>query len=751
MSKKDRHLWFLYELHKDGIEIGHANVGLLNSSGILSDEEVPHFYDNKSTYTRNQAVKHPTEAFIDQRVDVVDEDHAPADVVMDEEDHDEIVKKYQGGKEITKEDWLPHNGNVLEPNEDFIRLIDSILIGFSHRIENKQYDLYKQQSADWIAEGQTLADCEGYDEIYEFVRMERRRFKINGLYFCNKYLELKEGEVAGGHRDYEAWDCQAFVCWLIDCGFSILLGKLRQVGLTTTMGGLTVRDLICHPNYFMKFITENALKGEEIFNDKIRFAFYALPDVFRPTVANDRDRLLRFMYKQKKGEGRAIDSKCVVEAPYVTAINGGTPNKVLVDEVGQIGILGEMTNEGRPTMFIVDAKTQKMRMVRQLVMWGTGGNLDKGGAAFETEFRACMEAWKKRNFNYGVLPIFLDAFSKPSVTKEFFEREKEYYYGKKGVEAERKKLQFHQHYPVTIEDMFLRNHRTIIPIAQINEHLDRCYKLYKAKPPQKGFFEPIYDYEVEQPEASDVPFKVIGANFIPTKDDDDRACVVLLDHPRLKWTDRYYQGTDPIFTETGLSKMASTIWDEHYHAPVCAFNYRVPNYRLCYLQTLLMNLYYGQCPHLVESNIGSGLIDYIDYKGFWGTLVSNYQLPLYLQTPSGASTGINKRANTSGKIIDKLIEMIDGLGHKIQFDEFWVQLKTFSEKTLPSGKTRWEPEDGKLYDDDLIDAVVYGYICRMAFDHKHPNLPHANSGEKKTRYKMIMDDNFEMKMKKVLR
>ena len=56
--------------------------------------------------------------------------------------------------------------------------------------------------------------------------------------------------------------------------------------------------------------------------------------------------------------------------------------------------------------------------------------------------------------------------------------------------------------------------------------------------------------------------------------------------------------------------------------------------------------------------------------------------------------------------------------------------------------------DYGAYDDDLIDAVVYAYICRLAFDHKHPNLPHSQTVGKKKRYKLMMNDNFQMTMQK---
>ena len=108
-----------------------------------------------------------------------------------------------------------------------------------------------------------------------------------------------------------------------------------------------------------------------------------------------------------------VDSKLSVEAPYATAINGGAPNLVLIDEAGNMPVITEMMNEGRPALFWVNPDTGQMEMKRQLIAWGTGGHMDKGGGRFEVEFRAAWEAWKERNFSYGIVPIFFDAYAKP--------------------------------------------------------------------------------------------------------------------------------------------------------------------------------------------------------------------------------------------------------------------------------------------------------------------------------------------------
>ena len=116
-------------------------------------------------------------------------------------------------------------------------------------------------------------------------------------------------------------------------------------------------------------------------------------------------------------------------------------------------------------------------MRRQLMCWGTGGEMDKGGAVFESEFKAALEAWRQRNFKYGIIPLFFDAYARQGMNEEIYANEKKFYYSKSGVEAEKSKVQFHQHYPITLDDMFLRTAKTILPIAECNNYLNNIYNL----------------------------------------------------------------------------------------------------------------------------------------------------------------------------------------------------------------------------------------------------------------------------------
>jgi hypothetical protein len=361
-----------------------------------------------------------------------------------------------------------------------------------------------------------------------------------------------------------------------------------------------------------------------------------------------------------------------------------------------------------------------MEMARQLVMWGTGGAMQRAGAEFESQFRSWVKAWKMRDLRAGVIPVFVDCFSKPAITREFYEEERRRAYATEGIKKYEARIQFHQHYPVTMDDMFLRNSKTIVPLDIIVKHETDLLSEPRSARAGYGFFEPIYDRSQAMPEFSDVPYKVIGATWVPTDDSDERGVVYIHRHPEHNWSDRYYQGTDPINSESGMSLMASGIWDEQLRETSAIMNFRVPNFRYCYLQTALLNMYYGRPPHLFESNIGMNLRDYLYQMGLYDTFVTNAMLPDYLQVATSQTFGMRLMPTIKPRFIHVIITVIEAFGSGIKTLTFWSQLKTYVEKTTPSGNTKWGPENLKLYNDDVIDAVGFSYVCRMCFERKFP-------------------------------
>jgi hypothetical protein len=668
-----------------------------------------------------------------------DEDIAKVEVIDEDAETKERISTIFDGKRIIKvKDWKVTRDSRGAWPVDFCSWIDSINRDFGTKKFYKPFELYRQQAYQWLAEKKYWSDFGTDMEKLEFARMEKRKSTANSLYFLNRNHTIKDSD--NPDDNYEAWECQEVICYLFDLNANLLIGKPRQIGFTSTIGGLGNKRITLHKDYFCKFITHTLKKGEEIFEDKIKYPFAHLPFYMKPTVANDQENLLRLLYKPRKGDIVGVDSKLQVVAPTVTAINGGSPNLTLIDEIGMIGILTEMMNEGRPTLFKFNPKTGMLEMKRQLIAWGTGGEVSGGGFAFEREFRTALEAWENRDFQYGIIPLFFNAFAKPGVTMELIEKEKAFYYAR----GEKSKVQFHQTYPLTIDDMFMVSPETLVDIDKINAGVTRSRKRYR----RYGYLEPLFDRKQPMPDTSDVPYKIIGAKFVPVSDEEMfQAPVCILEEPEEGWLNRYYEGTDPIFAESGHSKMSSAIWDAVRQEPVAIMNFRAPDYRYSYLQSMLLGLYYDikNPRNLVESNVGSGYMDYCEAKGYWKSLIPNRMIAPHLQTPSGGKMGIRKNGATAKFIIHKLQEMLETFGNQIDIEELWIQLKTFVRKTTSAGNEVFKVENAKFYHDDVIDAVVYSYICAQSFAHLTP-VNTTDSKKKKYIHRYELDENYNLSL-----
>ena len=750
-NKLDKRLEFLFEIYNSGVKLTDEQMALLRSNEYIKQDSTDYERVKPDKYhdgiSKDYSINNALERDADSYVDISDNGEEIPDMMTPKEyDKHKQGLVQEGMKEVSTEDWMPKPDEALNYTNDFVKWIDSINKGFSNKIHYKRFELYKQQAQQWFSENEAMSDYTKYDDQLNYARREKKRCTENSLYFLNKYHVLKEGDISSGGRGFKAWECQAVVCYLFDCGHCLFIGKPRQIGFSSVIGGLCMKRIIFHKSYFVKFITKSLQKGEEIFEDKIKFPLYHIPDWMRPTVHNDRDNLLRLFYKPSKGRIGGVESKLEVVAPIVTAINGGAPNLVAIDESGQISILSKMINEGRPALFMVK-EDGSIEMRRQLICWGTGGEVDEGGKEFEREFKAALGAWKERNFHYGIIPLFFDAFAKPGVNEEFYQKEKKFYYAK-GKDSE---VQFHQHYPTCIEDMFLVSSETIWPIEKINIRLSAIYKLKDIDKPKYGYLEPSYNYGQQMPESSDIPYVVDGAVFVPTEDGDPLATTVIFKHPVKGWRNRYFQGTDPIYTETGHSLMASSIWDNAEGTCSATMNYKTEDYRYCYLQALLLGIYYDRsnCRNLVESNVGSGFMDYVEVRGHWNTLVPNNMLSAHLRTSIGQKMGINKRGNTARFILNKLQEMLEVYGENIFIEDFWIQLKTFVRKISNAGHETFKINNKKYDHDDVIDSVVYAYICACSFAHLTP-IEENEVNIKKVKYKYEYDGNFNLVLKKVL-
>ena len=666
--------------------------------------------------------------------------------------------KSRGYIEIPTSAWYPSHEEFQYPKA-FVSWIDSINSGWQRKINYEPFDLYRKQAEEWIKDDTDVSDFDTDDMQLDWLYTELERIRVNSLYFCNKYGWIKEDKAQGGKLKYKAWDAQEVLLFLLDCGYSLMIGKARQIGFTTTMCLAGMKRTAFNKSYFVKFVTHSENKGIEIFRDKVKWAFTKIPGHLAMEVRNWTDNIMSFDKKgKKKGRDDGGGSRFQVDSPKVDAINGGSPSLILVDEIGLFEIFGEMMREGRPALFKYNPDTGKMTMQQQFIAWGTGGEMDKGGSVFEAEYKMCMQQWRDKNYQYGIIPVFMNAFARPGVDKQHIENEKSAYMSLEGTKkGDAAKVQFHQHYPITIDDMFIRKSRTLVPIHYCQQRLDEIYN--KEDAITYGYFEPIFDRTTPSTDPI-VPFKITGATFVPTSGRDDAAttCVVISHPPQGDvWINRWYQGTDPVNSETGHSKMSSAIWDAYDNTVASVVFHRERKFKETYLQVLLQSLYYDQerrggCYELIENNIGDMHLDFQEVLGFKHKFTANATLPPYLQTGIGKWFGISNKTNTAPRIIAKMEELLEAYGHQIDIPWLWEQLKTFVEKDLRTAnshrQTRYQAADFRYDYDDAIFSITFAYINALSHARYEPENIKEGAGEKLTfrRYVQNAQTNYRKKL-----
>lgn len=675
---------------------------------------------------------------------------------MTHTDEDSMIKGH-----IPTEAWKPSHREFDYP-KDFTDWIDSINSGWQNKKTFQPFTLYCRQAELWLKDETTILDFDNEEDQYDWLFQEIQRCKDNTLYFCNKYGFIKEDKAPGGMLKYSAWDAQEVLLFLFDCGYSMMIGKARQIGFTTTMCLAGMKRVNLNKSYFIKFVTHSESKGIEIFRDKVKWAYTKIPDHVAQDVKNWTDKVMSFDKKgQKKGRDEGGASRFQVDSPQVDAINGGSPSAVFIDEIGLFDIFGEMMREGRPALFKYNPDTGKMTMQQQFIAWGTGGEMDKGGSVFESEFKMCLKQWQEKNYEYGIIPLFFNAYARRGVTDRHINNERKAYLALEGTKkGEIAKVQFHQHYPITVDDMFLRKSRTLVPIHLCNQRLNDIYS--KDTPIEYGYFEPIMDQSQPTPDLM-TPHRIVGAEWIPTKGREDISTTsVIVHHPPQGevWKNRWYQGTDPINSETGHSMMCSAIWDAYTNCVSSVVFHRDRKFKQTYLQVLLQSLYYDQLKRggvkeLIENNIGDMHLDFQEIHGFRNKFTATAQLPDYFHTHSGKWFGISNKANTAPRIIAKAEEMIDTYADRIDIPWIWEQLKTFVEKDLRSStshrQTRYQAADSRYDYDDAIFAITFAYINAQSHARYEPENVKTMAGKNKviTRYVQSKETNYRMKLARV--
>ena len=758
-------IWF--KLHEMGVDIGDHRYTKLQKNGyITSDYKGNKTRERKAPkhLVRDLSKKSPSEQIIDSEINIVDLSGIDSDIADAESFLKENKKAFKENKvpaseEVYKEDWKIKLHERFSFPKEFVEWIDSINSGFRRRKTFSRFELYKKQAEQWISENVNFTDIDDPEERWEFLLEEVDRMGDNTLYALNKYLWTKESQSEGGMQKYIAWEAQAIILYLLDCGLSVSFGKGRQIGFSTTIGGFFTIKVVVMKNLYCKFIAETKEKTEEIFNDKIKFAFQQLPQELKPSLMSDTGLRLYFGVKNKKdGKIEGSNSRCEVVAPNITAINGGSPDIVGVDEQGNIDILTPMLQEGLPAMLWTNPQTKKIEQRRQIILWGTGG-ADNGGKAMEREFMRLVSHWKKRNFGVGIVPVFFDKYARPGVDEESLKIIKAQYLNDDEMDEETAETRFNQHYPTTMEDMFLTSSKTLISIREINKEHDKIYNLPQEKKPKYGYMAPIYDQNSplspDVQEFTGLTHKLAGAEFVPLGDDNlQLASTVIFMEPDRSWINRYYKGTDPTQEDTGTSDFASAVWDAEINTVSAITKVRTGNRKEDFLQSLLLNIYYSPhgegIPELVESNVGRNYMDYMDLLGFSECIIPNTMLPHYLATKTGNKDGISKKGKNGVYIISAMRMTMIEYGWRIFIPEYWVQAKTFVKKITQHGNATWGPSNKRYYKDDVMDGITYSkmaadaYIDEKPQNTRDPEVIARNAVRMKKKRGFVYDKNFNL-------
>jgi hypothetical protein len=369
-----------------------------------------------------------------------------------------------------------------------------------------------------------------------------------------------------------------------------------------------------------------------------------------------------------------------------------------------------------------------------------------------------VKQWKERDFSSAIVPLFFNWTCRPGATQEIYDSEKKVAYSVEGEEGKRKRTEFHQSWPNDLADVFRTSAKTLIDDEIIENNLQRI-RTARAKATkglyQKGYFDPIFDTTrpIEN-EGSDVPFKIIGANFVPTGDVDERASVTIFLQPTEGWKNRYFQGTDPIDTDTGLSNFSSVIWDKYYKTVAAIVDYRTRNVKESFMQAMLLGLYYDTrivkkgVPELVESNRGTSYTQYRENKALSDEMVLNFQLPFYLQnqTTINEGVGIDNKGIRSTAIINRMDEMYRTYGDKFYIPVQFEQLKTFVCTVSERGKEMWGPMNKKHFKDDVLYASTFSYICaELCFPELVPeNIEAEAKKPKRVVFQTTYDSNWNL-------
>lgn len=286
---------------------------------------------------------------------------------------EDMKLKWQG-KTITKADWAPER--VDRHTKEFRDFIKSHIPRFDRIGVYEKFYLYIEQASRWLSEGYTVEDFEG-EEQRRYATEEMRRIEENRLYGMNKYGWIKDDEMPGGRRKYYASTPQALIIFLLDCGYSLEIGKGRQAAITSTVMLYEAMTMLVRASYKGVLVTDDIeFTGKSIFNDKLKSSIgYVRLDhswMYPPAAPNWADKKISFDWSGAvtKDEKKTLSSEYALAASDDTqTINGTTPSKVIFDETQNIPTYVAIKLEARPTM-LTSGEDGTIRIKRQLCAYG---------------------------------------------------------------------------------------------------------------------------------------------------------------------------------------------------------------------------------------------------------------------------------------------------------------------------------------------------------------------------------------------
>ncbi len=696
------------------------------------------------------------------------------DDVADKDDpcyYDTIPQAWKdeiAGKEITPDMWVP-DGAPEKLNKEFMDFILSSNPRFDRIVAYKPFFYYCEYARRCGLEPDTIDKFDiGSQEWVDFGLRELHRGQVNHLYWLDRYDFIKDDAPGmGGKRDYKASTPQALLCWLRNIRISAVIKKGRHAAITSTMMALASLRCQLIPSYKGVLVTDDVEEtGKSIFEDK----FYSTM-MNRPWWARPQDEFkhiahsstLRMTLQFGAGSGKASKKRstgeyAVFSGKDAQSVNGVTLTDLDIDEGQNVPKLVKIINERRPQQWgKVDGK---LRLLRASYVWGTASSDDKGKGALGQAYDFVKEKMITGEDTGGWVALFFDGFCRPGVTPQMFREEYVRIVGGddtrvKGQSLQERKAFFASFYPMTDDDVSSGIVNTIIPVEEIKAHIHKCTK-YQPGGPIRGRFTEIYDRSSKMPPGSLFPYYVEGVQFDQARLDDLHAPVWLFKDREDGWFDNYYQGTDPIQSNTGMSKMASNILAAsaaqvteggktlHIPASVCWVNHRISGLpHESFKQVKLMGMYYRNhgeraCPELVEYDQGHNYIDFCKSPPIMceDSLVLNAELPPMYQTQNRSQIGILMREAIKSRAHLDLLNFLAECGRYEFSYEFFNQLLHMSQdETGSKNNIKWGTVDVRRSNDDLVISKVLSFINYK----RSNNVPRKIGKEGVEEWEMMME------------